>query len=903
MMPQDPFFIVLDITGTKNDIIDCKLIVYILVDEDPTKKMPLRKPVAFYLCQFSEQSDTADAENGTPGAGGARYRPYRIWEPPRGRESTKYYDPKILKRLLKEARFAIIPNDVDEELVALIQNMNHELQLCSIYRFDFCYSCKTRFSRYTLLDESERIPLERDRNRYACEGCAWSILLDRLERKGVKVTPGLKEILISKFKKLHNIDRIEKNFDPALNPVDDENFSLYDTVDLVKEPFTSIKVEDVGVNDKLKAVLVENGIETLLPVQVKAIKAGLLEGKNLLVASSTSSGKTLIGELAGVNRLIEQRTAFLFVVPLVALANQKYLDFKKKYEPLGYKAALRVGGSRIDKSVKPNTSGGALRQARIVVGTYEGVDYLLRAGRKETLPTFGTIVIDEIQMFRDEERGSRLDGFIARLKFLFPKAQFIYLSATVANPTKLAKNIGAKLVDFFERPVPIERHLVPCLNESEKIKAIVTLVKREFKKTSSYGFKGQSIIFTNSRRSVHELASILRLDHIEAEAYHSGLTYGERLRVERRFEKQAILAVVTTAALGAGVDLPASQVIFHSLTMGIEWLDVAEFNQMLGRAGRFHMHDRGKIFLLVEPGKKYHASQTAEEDKVALKLLTGTMEDTMPAFDMDQIASELLAFTAMQEHTTLDEINRYHGTLLTQSISAIKLLNYLHQSGLISVKDRGTSIRIMPVGKAICESFLGIEEGLELRQKVEDYEESVLDMAASINPLKNVYVTNAILAELAKVKTGHSLMSSRFFGGQVLDFMTAETGQFHGTDMKRKKLSQFALQVLMRWSMDIFTCECSEKPNCEHGPQALARIIMMLRRHKALEPAAISKYLHETYQIQVYTGDINEFLDSVLQGLDAIERFAHIVGNEKMTGNIAKFRVSIESPEPREPKE
>jgi len=42
--------------------------------------------------------------------------------------------------------------------------------------------------------------------------------------------------------------------------------------------------------------------------------------------------------------------------------------------------------------------------------------------------------------------------------------------------------------------------------------------------------------------------------------------------------------VVTTAALAAGVDFPASQVIFESLTMGREWLSVSEFQQMQGRA-------------------------------------------------------------------------------------------------------------------------------------------------------------------------------------------------------------------------------------------------------------------------------------------------------------------------------
>jgi len=456
--------------------------------------------------------------------------------------------------------------------------------------------------------------------------------------------------------------------------------------------------------------------------------------------------------------------------------------------------------------------------------------------------------------------------------------------------------LGATIVEYNERPVPIERHLIPCLNEAEKLKIIGWLVKKEFRKVSSFGYKGQSIIFTNSRRTVHDVVDMLRIDGIQADAYHSGLTYGERIRVERRFEKQQVAAVVTTAALGAGVDLPASQVIFHSLAMGIEWLTVAEFNQMLGRAGRFQKHDMGKVYLLVEPGKSYHASQQGEEDKVALKLLNGTLQESMPDFDLDKIAAEVLAFIAMRGNTTIDEIKRYHDALLTKAVSVVKILNHLHQSELISVKDQGASIAILPVGRAITESFLSIEDGLKLKQAVLDYEESVLDIASSLNPLKNVYVTDAIVSEMSRYKTGHSAISSKFFGGQILDFMTLEQGQFSGTALKRKKMSRFAIDILSRWALDIFNCDCDDKPYCDHGVKNLAHIMVRLRRQKRLEPRQISQHLRDAYQIQVYTGDVYEFLDSILHALDAIQRFARIFKNEKMLDAVSRYRRSIEDP-------
>ncbi len=898
MLPQDPFFIVLDVTGTKDGIVDCNLIVYPVLKPGNKDEVLIQKPLHSFNCQFSDQSDVEDDDKeGVPGT--ERLRPYRIWEPPRGneREVKTYYDQKLLKRLLKEARFTIIPGDVPDKRLGGMATMYKELQLKEIRKVTFCSLCRSRASRYIALREAEAIPLVKEANQYACESCGWNVLLSRLEMKGVKITAGLQEILSAKFKKIRNIEKIERTFDPKWNPIEDADYSLYDVCDLVKEPYAPVKVKDVAVDQKLKEAFLAQGIDELLPVQVKAIKAGLLDGKNMLVASSTSSGKTLIGEIAGINNILAKKKGmFVFVVPLVALANQKHKDFKKRYGDIGLKVSIRVGKSRIDKSIEANTKSVSLNTADILVGTYEGVDYLLRSGKSSNIPRVSTIVIDEIQMFKDEERGVRLDGFISRMKFLFPDAQVIYLSATVAAPRKLARMLGATIVEYNERPVPIERHLIPCLNEAEKVKIMGWLVKKEYRKVSSFGFKGQSIIFTNSRRTVHDLVDILRIDGIQADAYHSGLTYGERVRVERRFERQQVAAVVTTAALGAGVDLPASQVIFHSLAMGIEWLTVAEFNQMLGRAGRYQKHDMGKVYLLIEPGKSYHASQQGEEDKIALKLLNGTLQESMPAFDLDKIAAELLAFVAMRGNTTIDEIIRYHDALLTKAISVVKLLNHLHQSELISVKDQGASIAILPVGRAITESFLSIEDGLKLKQAVIHYEESVIDIASSLNPLKNVYVTDAIVSEMSRYKMGHSAISSKFFGGQILDFMSLEQGQFSGTALKRKKMSRFAIEILSRWALDIFTCECDEKPYCDHGVKSLARIMVRLRRHKRLEPRQISQHLREMYQIQVYTGDVYEFLDSILHALDAIQRFARIFKNEKMLDAVSRYRRSIEDP-------
>ncbi|HIP83933.1 MAG TPA: DEAD/DEAH box helicase, partial [Methanothermococcus okinawensis] len=91
--------------------------------------------------------------------------------------------------------------------------------------------------------------------------------------------------------------------------------------------------------ERILEILKENGIEELRPPQKKVLERGLLDkGKNFLISIPTASGKTLIGEIALLNHLLEDRDKKgLFIVPLKALASEKYEEFKRKYERYGIK--------------------------------------------------------------------------------------------------------------------------------------------------------------------------------------------------------------------------------------------------------------------------------------------------------------------------------------------------------------------------------------------------------------------------------------------------------------------------------------------------------------------------------------------------------------------------------------
>ncbi|WP_340101948.1 DEAD/DEAH box helicase [Salinibaculum salinum] len=489
-----------------------------------------------------------------------------------------------------------------------------------------CRFC-ARDGRYSPITAETAISADQEE---ICPDCARERLDKELAYHG-SITGDARARLEELLLDVQDLDRIENLLKGELDP----DLTKFDEISATVEDVDPVPTSDLSLHPGIQSKL-ESRFDTLLPVQSLAVANGATDGQDQLVVSATATGKTLVGEMAGLDRALNGKGKLLFLVPLVALANQKYGEFEERYGDIA-DVTLRVGASRI------NDDGNRFDpDADIIVGTYEGIDHSLRVGRD--LGDIGTVVIDEVHTLGEDERGHRLDGLIARLKYYCRQlstgdTQWIYLSATVGNPKRLAAALEATLIEFEERPVPIERH-VTFAEGREKLNIENKLVRRAFDTKSSKGYRGQTIIFTNSRRRCHEISR--KLEYSSA-PYHAGLDHKRRKRVEGQFADQELAAVVTTAALAAGVDFPASQVVFDSLAMGIEWLSVQEFHQMLGRAGRPDYHDKGTVYVLVEPDGVYHNSQEMTEDEVAFKLLKGEMESVTTRYDEESAVAETLA--------------------------------------------------------------------------------------------------------------------------------------------------------------------------------------------------------------------------------------------------------------------
>ncbi|MDS0282783.1 DEAD/DEAH box helicase [Haloarcula onubensis] len=522
-----------------------------------------------------------------------------------------------------------------------------------------------------------------------CPDCA-SQELDRQLAFDGSITGDARERLEELLLEVQDLDRITNLLSGQLDP----DLTKFDEISATTDEVDPVPVDSLGLHPGIQQHL-ESRFDTLLPVQSLAVEHGATDGEDQLVVSATATGKTLVGEMAGLDRVLNGQGKMLFLVPLVALANQKYDDFQDRYGDM-VDVSLRVGASRI-----ADEGGRFDPGADIIVGTYEGIDHALRTGKD--LGNVGTVVIDEVHTLGEDERGHRLDGLISRLKYYCEEAatdtQWIYLSATVGNPGQLAEKLRAKLIEFEERPVPIERH-VTFADGREKIETEKKLVKRAFDTKSSKGYRGQTIIFTNSRRRCHQISR--KLNYSSA-PYHAGLDNRKRKRVERQFADQELAAVVTTAALAAGVDFPASQVIFDSLAMGIEWLTVQEFSQMLGRAGRPDYHDKGTVYVLVEPDCTYHNSMEMTEDEVAFKLLKGEMEPVVTRYDEGAAVEETLANVTVAGTAAKRLNDRMVGEVPTKHAVG-KLLEYDFIDGLEPT----------PLGRAVTRHFLAPDESFQL---------------------------------------------------------------------------------------------------------------------------------------------------------------------------------------------
>ncbi|WP_202899199.1 DEAD/DEAH box helicase [Methylocapsa aurea] len=186
-------------------------------------------------------------------------------------------------------------------------------------------------------------------------------------------------------------------------------------------------------------------------LQLKAVNEhGVLDGKSLLVVAPTSSGKTLIGEVAAIQAVTAGKKA-AFLLPYRALVNEKFEDFSQRYGPAGLRV-VRCSGDAAD-GVGPVLTG------RYDLGFFTYETFLnLALGSPRLLNQLGLVVLDEGQFITDPNRGITVELIFAllvraRQRGVWP--QLVVLSAVIGKLNNFDRWLDLPLLTSRERPVPL----------------------------------------------------------------------------------------------------------------------------------------------------------------------------------------------------------------------------------------------------------------------------------------------------------------------------------------------------------------------------------------------------------------------------------------------------------------
>ncbi len=179
--------------------------------------------------------------------------------------------------------------------------------------------------------------------------------------------------------------------------------------------------------------------------QVRACQE-LEQGRGVLVAAPTGSGKTIVGEFA-VHLALQQGRKCFYTTPIKALSNQKYGDLVERY-----------GADQVGLLTGDNTVNG---EAPIVVMTTEVLRNMLYAGSR-TLTGLGYVVMDEVHYLADRFRGAVWEEVIIHLP---ESVALVSLSATVSNAEEFGdwlETVRGETSTIVEerRPVPLYQHVM-----------------------------------------------------------------------------------------------------------------------------------------------------------------------------------------------------------------------------------------------------------------------------------------------------------------------------------------------------------------------------------------------------------------------------------------------------------
>jgi helicase len=518
-----------------------------------------------------------------------------------------------------------------------------------------------------------------------------------------------------------------------------------------------VKIEDLAIPDPARQVIIKTGITELYPPQEEAILAGALDGKNLVLASPTASGKTLIAELCALKHILEQNGKVIYLTPLRALASEKYEELGK------YSVLRKTDGRRIRVGISTgdyDRSDNWLERYDIIISTNEKADSLLRH-RTKWMDEISLIIADEVHLLNDGDRGPTLEVVLARLMQINPNAQLLALSATIRNAEEAAEWLKANYVTTDWRPVALKEGVArqteilfrdggateiekqsknPAINLALHIvrsggqalifastrKNSVSLAKKASIEVNnilskplkrSLGRLSEQILVAGERTRIGD--SLAELIKRGTAFHHAGLGSAHRRLIEKAFRNRKIKVLTATPTLAFGVNLPARMVIIHDYRRyepgyGYYPISVLDYKQMAGRAGRPRYDKWGEAILL--------AKTEDEQDYLMESYVLAQPERIWSKLAVERVLrSHVLATIAADFAHTEQGIYDFFGKTFyayqydPKAIRGVitKILKFLYDEEMIDVS--GDDIYATRFGRRISELYIDPVTGVLMR--------------------------------------------------------------------------------------------------------------------------------------------------------------------------------------------
>lgn len=544
-----------------------------------------------------------------------------------------------------------------------------------------------------------------------------------------------------------------------------------------------MRIDEIPLKQEIVEILKKHGIKKFYPPQKKAI-VHVLAGKNTILSVPTASGKSLIAYIGIVNKLLNEGGKALYIVPLKALAHEKYEELLL-FQKLGLKVGISTGD--LDDS-NPH-----LARFDIIVCTSEKADSLLRH-KVSWVDKIKVLVVDEIHLINDPDRGPTLEVIISHFKSLNPNTQIIALSATIKNATDLSIWLNAQLVQSNWRPIKLREGVYYKSSikfNDGTIKSFEITDKKTIEElvTDSISNGGQVLIFVNSRRSTVSLSGKLGLE-IErilsdkdkknlkkllqsrkrqlseqtsfdrklflnlgyGVAFHNaGLSSEQRRLVENGFKERIIKCIVATPTLAAGINIPAQRVIIRDLwrydpNFGMNPIPILEYKQQAGRAGRPRYDKFGEAITIAKTERQF--------EEIYNKYVLGETEPIFSKLGRESVLRiHLLAAIATNFVKNIEEIYKfidstfyaYQSEVITLENEIDKAISFLINNGFIEqinekeymstlFGNRTSSLYIDPL------SALQLKRALEKSCKKEASNLSFLHTVCSTPDVKSLYL-------------------------------------------------------------------------------------------------------------------------------------------------------------------